>query len=116
MLQPRRLPARSPAAYPPRAATHTHTPDQQLHSAAAACQRPTTMSSFEKRHAVPATAASTRVVELSGPGEWIRCIVQLPGGDRVATTSRKVRVFAVARPARWSMSSTRMMGVLGGAL
>jgi hypothetical protein len=54
----------------------------------------------EKRRAMPAAEAPTGVVELAGHGEneILRCIVPLPGVDRVATASKsgKVRVFAVA--------------------
>jgi WD40 repeat protein len=49
---------------------------------------------------MPAPAKPTGVVPLAGHGvdESVRCIVSLPGGDRVATVSDggNVRVFAVA--------------------
>jgi WD40 repeat protein len=54
----------------------------------------------EKRRAMPSAEEPTGVVELAGHGKYevLRCIVPLPGGDRVATASDegKVRVFAVA--------------------
>jgi WD40 repeat protein len=52
------------------------------------------------RRALPAAEAPKGVVALAaiGKNKWLRCIVPLPGGDRVATASSdgKVRVYAVA--------------------
>jgi hypothetical protein len=73
----------------------------------------------EKRRAMSGAEAPTGVVELAGHSEkdWLGCIVPLPGVDRVATASNKVKVLASrSRPARWSMSSTRTRLILSNVL